>query len=214
LNSVESNQNSCCASAYYRNGKLDLGSSYAPITECSVECACDQEKCLNRLVQRGCSFTLSVIDCEAQTKGQGLIADEPIAAGSFVIEYLGEIIGANHAEQLRQARTRSGERNYIMYLNEHYAHESRTVTTIIDARNYSNLARYINHSCEPNLFILPIRVNNVVPHAALFAIRDILRGEELCYDYDGASGSAKILSSSMSTNACYCGSANCRGYLP
>ena len=82
--------------------------------------------------------------------------------------------------------------------------------------------RFINHSCEPNLCVVPVRLMNsgIVPHAALFALRDIEAMEELSYDYNGSVD--KELASSMggpgdesiSEYVCYCGAGRCRGFLP
>ena len=55
-------------------------------------------------------------------------------------------------------------------------------TFCLDANNYGNIARFINHSCQPNL--TPVKVfakhqDLRFPHIALFANRDIKKGEEL-----------------------------------
>lgn len=52
----------------------------------------------------------------------------------------------------------------------------------IDAQFYGNVARFLNHLCEPNLF--PVRVFTKhqdlrFPRVALFACRHIRVGEEL-----------------------------------
>ena len=36
-----------------------------------------------------------------------------------------------------------------------------------------NIGRYLNHSCDPNLVMVPVRTSSAVPHLALFAARDI-----------------------------------------
>jgi SET domain-containing protein len=52
----------------------------------------------------------------------------------------------------------------------------------IDAKDKANLARFINHSCDPNCIT---QVWNVAgePRAGIFAVRDIPAGEELSFDY-------------------------------
>ncbi len=52
----------------------------------------------------------------------------------------------------------------------------------IDAKDKANLARFINHSCNPNCIT---QVWNVAgePRAGIFAVRDIPAGEELTFDY-------------------------------
>jgi euchromatic histone-lysine N-methyltransferase len=55
-------------------------------------------------------------------------------------------------------------------------------TFCIDANRYANIARFINHSCLPN--VVPVKVfadhqDLRFPHIALFASRDIPKGQEL-----------------------------------
>ena len=199
---------------YDQNGRLlnvKQLESMPPINECHAECSCDESTCLNRVVQKGCQLDLEVFDCAPSVKGRGLRTRQHIPAGSFVIEYMGEVIGPSQASQL--LKSRQAESNYIMFLREHFPLDHSVVTTIIDARNYSNSARFVNHSCEPNLVVLPVRIDNMVPHAALFAKRDIAPNEELSYDYSGHHADTGA-SAVASDRSCLCESANCRGFLP
>jgi hypothetical protein len=59
--------------------------------------------------------------------------------------------------------------------------------------------KYINHSCDPNLYIKTVRGVRKV-----FAMRNILKGEELVFDYS-------INGYNDGTFNCHCGSENCRG---
>ena len=55
-------------------------------------------------------------------------------------------------------------------------------TFCIDANNYGNVARFINHSCHPNLTPVKVFASHQdlrFPHIALFANRDIKKGEDL-----------------------------------
>ncbi|KAF2360216.1 Pheromone shutdown TraB [Trinorchestia longiramus] len=61
--------------------------------------------------------------------------------------------------------------------------EKKPLLTIIDPTYLGNIGRYMNHSCEPNVHVVPVRVNSMVPLAAMFALRHIQAGEELVYDY-------------------------------
>ena len=64
-----------------------------------------------------------------------------------------------------------------------------------------NTARFINHSCEPNLESVQFG-----ERIWLVAMRDIHRGEELSYDYCfGLEDFAE--------HRCRCGAPNCRGYI-
>lgn len=73
-------------------------------------------------------------------KGYGLYAKEPIAAGSFIIEYVGQVI--DKTEFLKRFQiSRKTEKFYYMAIIEGY---------YIDAQYKGNESRFINHSCFPN----------------------------------------------------------------
>lgn len=77
---------------------------------------------------------------------------------------------------------------------------------ILDATRGS-IARFINHSCEPNCRMIKWTVSGK-PRMALFAgDKGIMTGEELTYDYNFDPYSVKNL------QECKCGTANCRGFL-
>lgn len=77
---------------------------------------------------------------------------------------------------------------------------------IIDGTRGS-IARFVNHSCEPNCRIVKWIVAGK-PRMALFAgDRPIMTGEELTYDYNFDPFSAK------NVQECRCGAKNCRGIL-
>ena len=77
---------------------------------------------------------------------------------------------------------------------------------IIDATRGS-MARFVNHSCEPNCRMEQWKVNGE-PRMALFAGDDgILVGEELTYDYNFDPFS------SQNVQECRCGAPSCRGVL-
>lgn len=59
-------------------------------------------------------------------------------------------------------------------------------TYCIDARRYGNIARFINHSCDPNLIPVKVYIDHQdlkFPRIAFFAARDIQINEELAFDY-------------------------------
>ena len=95
---------------------------------------------------------------------QGLFATQEIKKGTRIIQYMGEKI--SKAEGAKRAAAGNA---YIFELNERYD---------IDGKALTNLARYVNHSCDPNCETLQTQ------HAIwLMAIRDIKAGEELTYNY-------------------------------
>lgn len=77
---------------------------------------------------------------------------------------------------------------------------------ILDATRGS-IARFINHSCEPNCEMIKMTVAGK-PRMALFAGENgIMTGEELTYDYNFNPYSVK------SVQICRCGAPSCRGVL-
>lgn len=77
---------------------------------------------------------------------------------------------------------------------------------IIDATTGS-IARFVNHSCDPNCRMIKWVVSGQ-PRMALFAgDKPIMTGDELTYDYNFDPFSNK------SVQKCLCGSKNCRGVL-
>ncbi|KAK3525485.1 hypothetical protein QTP86_032367 [Hemibagrus guttatus] len=82
---------------------------------------------------------------------------------------------------------------------------------LIDAKQEGNLARYINHSCSPNLFVQNVFVDTHdlrFPWVAFFTSKRIRAGTELTWDYSYEVGSVegKVL-------LCCCGSSECTGRL-
>merc|ERR1739844_196982 len=75
--------------------------------------------------------------------------------------------------------------NYIIFVNEVFS--EKNVPTVIDPTLIGNIGRYVNHSCDPNLIMLPVRIQNLVPHLALFAAIDIPKDTELTFDYGNPS---------------------------
>lgn len=78
---------------------------------------------------------------------------------------------------------------------------------IIDATTRGSIARFVNHSCNPNCRMEKWTVDGK-PRMALFAgDRNIMTGEELTYDYNFDPYSLK------NVQECRCGEKGCRGIL-
>ena len=78
---------------------------------------------------------------------------------------------------------------------------------IIDATTRGSIARFVNHSCNPNCRMEKWTVDGK-PRMALFAgDRNIMTGEELTYDYNFDPYSLK------NVQECRCGEKRCRGVL-
>ncbi|NXJ62156.1 SETMR methyltransferase, partial [Rostratula benghalensis] len=188
-----------------------------PVFECNSMCRCG-ESCPNRVVQRGLQFRLEVF--KTQRKGWGVRPLECIAKGRFVCEYAGEVLGSNEARRRIGAQRRE-DSNYILALREHL-HSGRVMETFVDPTHVGNVGRFLNHSCHPNLVMVPVRVDSMVPKLALFAAADIAAGEELSYDYSGRFHNLPLTKREQTPSEednrlrkpCYCGSHTCGSFLP
>lgn len=189
---------------YLKESALKSGNC-SVVQECSLNCRCSK-KCKNRVIQEGIKVKLKVF--KHVYKGLGLKTLQDIKRGQFVCEYAGEVLLESEARRRIENMTET-DMNYLFILREHF--QSGTVCTYIDPQYKGNIGRFINHSCCPNLSIVPVRVDTMVPHVCLFASRDIAAEEEVTYDY----GQHGCPSSDMSKrHPCKCGSEQCRGYLP
>jgi len=85
----------------------------------------------------------------------------------------------------------------------------------IDPTNSGNVARYINHSCLPNLSMFTVRVDSFVPTVAFFASKDIAADEEIMYDYGEKNSDGERVASEDRVK-CLCGAGDgiCVGFLP
>lgn len=64
----------------------------------------------------------------------------------FLFNYVGEVI----AEKEKETRLKNGQGNYIMQYGW---------KMFIDSRQYGNLSRFINHSCEANCKSEKVKIN-------------------------------------------------------
>lgn len=122
-----------------RNGSMKVVrlNRQEPIIECCANCLCGMH-CLNRVTQQKRNLSLCLFKTEKV--GWGVKTLQPIKKGIFLLEYTGELIG--HAEAGKREMTA-----YLFDLNmDRLAHGYYTV----DAYKYGNLARFVNHSCDPN----------------------------------------------------------------
>ncbi len=96
--------------------------------------------------------------------GFGLFATRPIKKRTRIAEYKGPILTAEESDR--------AERRGNRYLYE--VSKNRT----IDGTPRSNVARYANHSCNPNAESITWRGRVFIK-----SMRDIKPGEEIVYDY-------------------------------
>lgn len=140
-------------------------------------------KCLNRIVMYECDPDTcpAGTSCQNQlfkyqkypkiqeisldnNRGSGLVTLEDLYAGQFVVEYVGEVIDQKEFQSRLDFKLKQKDENfYFLTLNSEYT---------IDAGPKGNIARFMNHSCEPNCETQKWMVNGQT-RVGLFAITDI-----------------------------------------
>ncbi|KAL0271383.1 UNVERIFIED_CONTAM: hypothetical protein PYX00_008487 [Menopon gallinae] len=133
----------------------------------------------------------------SKIQGLGLYAARDLERHTMVIEYIGEIIRHELSESREKQYEARNRGIYMFRLDEE---------RVIDATISGGLARYINHSCNPNCVAEIVEVDRDL-RIIIFAKRRISRGEELAYDYkfDIEDDQHKI--------PCLCGAPNCRKWM-
>jgi euchromatic histone-lysine N-methyltransferase len=197
--------------------------------ECSADCHCSQD-CRNRVAQKGVKLNLEVF--WTGDRGWGLRSWDPIRAGTFVCEYAGEVIDETNMNKDAEEddytfRTSFPSDKAIRYnlgaellegkSTDATAKSSRQLPIIISARDAGNVARFINHSCSPNLLWQAVQYDHgddSYPHIMFFALKHIPPMTEMTYDYGirGAPPGIKgKLPLACKLKTCLCGSTSCRG---
>lgn len=164
-------------------------------TECEVKSCPVGALCRNRRFQK--QQNKLVYPKPTPTKGWGLFALEPIRKGDFIIQYLGEIFSLSSQVGLKRRFEYAGSTcTYLMKLSP---------KEVIDPTKKGNVARFINHSCDPNCVTQKWNVMGEV-FVGIFAKKEIRVHEELSFDYKFDVYKTPFLE-------CFCEAFNCKGYL-
>lgn len=201
--------------------------------ECSPTCRCFPG-CKIRVSQTGLKVRLEVF--KTKDRGWGLQSWDPIRAGTFICEYAGEVIDNVRLMQSREEVENDeyvfdtsrvydsfkwnyepgllGEESSNDANDEDYTIPSRLV---ISSKYFGNVARFMNHSCSPNVFWQPVLYehnNQSSIHIAFFAVRHIPPMTELTFDYGISRASEADNGNEFNRKKrCHCGSSKCRGYF-
>jgi hypothetical protein len=130
--------------------------------------------------------------------GKGVFALQDIAEGETLIEYVGQVISWDEAQDRHPHDPNDPNHTFYFHVNE---------DRVIDALYGGNSSRWINHSCAPNC-----EADEDNDRIFIKAIRNITAGEELNYDY-GLIIDEPYTKKLKAEYPCWCGSANCRGTL-
>ncbi|KXJ69742.1 histone-lysine N-methyltransferase Su(var)3-9 isoform X1 [Aedes albopictus] len=207
-----------------------------PIYECNKRCKCSSD-CCNRVLQNGRKFNVTLFKT-SNGRGWGVKTNQTIYEGWYITEYIGEVITYEEAEKRGREYDAVG-RTYLFDLDFNGSDNPYT----IDAAHYGNIARFINHSCDPNCGIWSVWVNCLdpnLPRLAFFAKRKIEAGEELTINYQTQVNESRALDVSQENGEkppggeenesgdggpgrgkpdpenlteCRCGAANCMKYV-
>ena len=158
-----------------------------------IECvACKNPRCKNQRIQRK-EWAKVEVRSTPLKHGYGLFACEDIKKDQFILEFLGEVINKSTMHE----RSNHGQKQ--LYLH------NIAQNVYLDATRKGSIARYTNHSCEPNAKHDRWIVKGKLC-IGVFADKDIRKGEELGFDYQWKPNQQK-------PTRCYCGTSSCRGFL-
>ncbi|KAL5215081.1 hypothetical protein ABZP36_004233 [Zizania latifolia] len=207
------------------NGKSCIIEAKPLVYECGPSCKCPPT-CHNRVGQHGIKFRLQVF--KTKSMGWGVRTLDFIPSGSFVCEYIGEVLEDEEA----QKRTTD---EYLFAIGHNYYDValweglSRSIPSLqkgsdndeeagfaVDASKMGNFAKFINHSCTPNLYaqnVLYDHDDKSVPHIMFFACEDIPPDQELAYHYNYTIDQVYDVNGNIKKKKCLCGSTECDGWL-
>lgn len=135
---------------------------------------------------------------QSSIQGRGAFATRRIRKGTRIIEYTGERITQDEADNRYDDEAMERHHTFLFTLDE---------KTVIDAAVDGNEARFINHSCDPNCQAL-IEDDKIF----IYALKDISPEQELCYDYAYERGEG-MDEESEKLYVCRCGAKSCRGTI-
>lgn len=130
--------------------------------------------------------------------GRGVFALTKISKGSRLIEYTGERISHDEADDRYGEQQENSPHTMLFAVDD---------KTVIDATHRGSSARWFNHSCAPNCETV-----NEEGRIFIETIRDVRPGDELTYDYN-------LILDEPHTPAvkrahpCFCGRRQCRGTI-
>ncbi|KAJ0974598.1 hypothetical protein J5N97_016563 [Dioscorea zingiberensis] len=198
------------------------------VIECGPNCSC-KCSCVNRISQLGLQYRLEVY--RTPKKGWAVRSWDTIPSGAPVCEYIGVLERSEEVDTVSENsyifdidcdQTMKGldgrERRLgaLASLMDNDDKPSDVPEFCINAGSVGNVARFINHSCEPNLFVqcvLSTHHKTKMARVVLFAADTIPPLQELTYDYGYRLDSVEGSDGKVKTLECYCGATGCRKRL-
>lgn len=142
---------------------------------------------------------------QSEIHGNGVFAIEDIAKGERIVRYKGLL--RSHAEVDEEyGEVEEDGHTFLFTLNDEY---------VIDGTHGGNVARWINHSCNPNCESLieeDAKDRRHKDKVYVEALRDIKAGEELTYNY-GIVLAERHTAKLKKLWGCRCGAPDCTGTM-
>ncbi|CDO70933.1 hypothetical protein BN946_scf184829.g41 [Trametes cinnabarina] len=213
-------------------------------------CTCS-ERCPNRVAQLPRDTPIEVF--RTRNRGWGARATVPLVRGKVVGIYTGslvsiirtEIVALADTPAVTQAAHLSGPHSrradadrrvddrgsYLFDLDVHEGSDddeddNATDKYSVDGYAYGNWTRFVNHSCEPNMRVMPVVWDTIPelnqPYLAFVATQDIPARTELTIDYDPKADEEAQSAPQKEkgreavpegARRCMCGTASCRGWV-
>ncbi|XP_025822395.1 histone-lysine N-methyltransferase, H3 lysine-9 specific SUVH6-like [Panicum hallii] len=218
-----------CACAVKNGGEIPFNLNGAIVNEkplifeCGPFCKCPPS-CQNRVSQHGMKIPLEVF--RTTKTGWGVRSLRSISSGCFICEYVGELLYGKEADKRKNSdylfdiglNCGDGLQSTVSGLNTSSSCSQimEDVGFTVDAAEYGNIGRFINHSCSPNLYtqnVLWDHDDKRMPHIMFFAAETIPPLQELTYDYNYEIDHVQDANGRIKFKVCQCGSPQCSGRL-
>ena len=200
---------------------FDGGPNASSPCDCRGDNPCGPDSsCLNRALWTECHPSVCRPNCANQDfqkhntpplypfytggKGWGLKSRAPIKKGTFVVEYCGELIDGPEFQRRLKAKQDAGDVAYYFLTLDNQR--------IIDAGPSGNMARFMNHCCQPNCETQKWTVLGDT-RVGLFALHDIPADTELTFNYQLECAQDMVNESNQRKQPCGCGAPNCAGFI-
>ncbi|ENN73813.1 hypothetical protein YQE_09591, partial [Dendroctonus ponderosae] len=199
---------------YGRNPLLELPLAINPTGAARAEPPCSGLRLLQQFVHSKSSqykkmkqeWRNNVYLGRSKIQGLGLYAARDLEKHTMVIEYIGEVIRTELSECREKQYEAKNRGIYMFRLDD---------DRVVDATLSGGLARYINHSCNPNCVAETVEIDRDLK-IIIFSKRRIQRGEEV----SGTSGGKKLaydykfdIEDDQNKISCMCGAPNCRKWM-
>ncbi|CAL4137305.1 unnamed protein product, partial [Meganyctiphanes norvegica] len=163
--------------------------------ECTTQTCPIADVCSNQPIQR--HETINLQRFMTIYKGWGMKSIHFVKSGTFIMEYVGEVVSEKEFKHRMQTKYVNDTHHYCLNLDR---------GMVIDGHRMGGDCRFVNHSCNPNCEMQKWYVKGEY-RMALFSLKDIELGTELTYDYNFS------LFNPAEGQECKCGSENCRGVI-